>query len=317
MISSDRKPAVSVVVPCFNGGRYIDQLLACLARQTDQDFEIVIVDDGSTEQATRDKLASLDPAIRVVHQSNSGPSAARNTGFREAAAPLVLTLDCDDTIEPQTIELLRGLLKDAPPDVAVAFSDMRLQGASEAIIPRNFNAFDLLFSNTLPSCVMLRKSAWQAVGGYDTEAMRDGYEDWEFYLHLALAGFRGRGVPHPLYNYRVASGGLLFSQHSQLHSDLWRRIRAKHHQAYKLPAILLQWWSTRDGSGRVTLLRALSQYAAARCLPDSWFNHVIITRRRRRLLGPEAEAAGSGSQALSVFLAFIMSACETAMLAYD
>ncbi len=181
MISSDRKPAVSVVVPCFNGGRYIDQLLACLARQTDQDFEIVIVDDGSTEQATRDKLASLDPAIRVIHQSNRGPSAARNTGFREARAPLVLTLDCDDTIEPQTVELLRDILEDAPPEIAMAFSDLRLDGASDAIIPRNFNAFDLLFSNTLPSGLMIRKTAWQAVGGYD-ETMRDGYEDWEFYL---------------------------------------------------------------------------------------------------------------------------------------
>lgn len=292
MMSGHRLPPVSVIVPCYNGGQFIDQLLACLARQTDQDFEIVIVDDGSTEQATRDKLASLDPSIRVVRQNNRGLSAARNTGFRDAKAPLVLTLDCDDTIEPQTVELLKGLLKDAPPEIAVAFSDLRLDGASDAIIPRNFNAFDLLFSNTLPSCLMVRKTAWQAVGGYD-EAMRDGYEDWEFYLRLALAGYRGLGVELPLYNYRVAPGGMLFSRSSELHSDLWRRIRSKHPEAYNLPAMMRTWRTTRDGTGRVSLVRGLSQYAAARLLPDALFSGVIGVLRRRRLLGTSASRANA------------------------
>jgi glycosyltransferase involved in cell wall biosynthesis len=284
MIPGDRQPAVSVVVPCFNGGRYIDQLLACLARQTFQDFELVIVDDGSNDPATRDKLASLDPAIRVFHQSNLGPGAARNTGFREARAPLVFTLDCDDTIEPQTLELLSNLMKDAPADVGLAFSDLRMQGASEAIIPRGFNAFDLLFSNTVSAGLMIRKSAWQAVGGYD-ETMRDGYEDWEFPLRIAIAGYRGIGVKQPLYNYRVSPGGLLFGRSTGLHSRLWRDIREKHKDVYRFPAIIRLWWKTRDGTGRVPLIRGLCQYTAARFLPDAWLDNLIGALRRRRLLG--------------------------------
>lgn len=292
MISDTQHPAVSVVVPCFNGGRYIDQLLACLERQTFRDFEIVIVDDGSTEPATRDKLASLGPAIRVFHQSNLGPGAARNTGFRHASASLVFTLDCDDTIEPQTLEMLRGLMKDAPGNIGLAFSDLRMEGASEAIISRNFNAFDLLFSNTVSAGMMIRKSVWQAVGGYD-ETMRDGYEDWEFPLRIALAGYRGVNVKQPLYNYRVSPRGLMFGRSTELHSRLWRDMREKHKDAYRIPAMIRLWQRTRDGSGRISLMRGLSQYIAAQLLPDAWFSGVVGAMRRRRLLGAGADRANA------------------------
>jgi glycosyltransferase involved in cell wall biosynthesis len=284
-------PAVSVVVPCYNGGVFLDRLLGSLSAQSFRDFEIIIVDDGSNEE-TRAKLASLDPAIRVFRQSNLGPAAARNTGFRHARAPLVFTLDCDDTIEPQTLELLSGLLKDAPETVALAFSDIRMEGASETVISRSFNAFDLLFSNTVLSGLMIRKSVWQAVGGYD-ETMRDGYEDWEFPLRIALAGYRGVGVKQTLYHYRVRPGGLLFSRSTALHSRLWRTIREKHADTYRLPAMIRLWWNTRDGTGRVPLMRGLCQYAAACLLPDAWFNGVIGALRRRRLLGVGGRGAGA------------------------
>ena len=83
--SAGHVPAVSVVVPCYNGARFIDQLLATLAAQTFRDFELIIVDDGSNEE-TRAKLDSLDPWVQVIHQINQGPGAARNTGFRRARA---------------------------------------------------------------------------------------------------------------------------------------------------------------------------------------------------------------------------------------
>jgi glycosyltransferase involved in cell wall biosynthesis len=91
-------PRVSIIVPCHNGGRFLDSLLASLGAQTFRDFETIIVDDGSTEAATREKLKALDPAIRVVHQENRYLPGARNRGFLEARAELVLPLDCDDTL---------------------------------------------------------------------------------------------------------------------------------------------------------------------------------------------------------------------------
>ena len=69
-------PAISIIVPCYNGGGYLDALLASIAAQTFRDFELVIIDDGSTEEPTRAKLASLEPNIRVVRQPNRGLAAA-------------------------------------------------------------------------------------------------------------------------------------------------------------------------------------------------------------------------------------------------
>ena len=91
-------PAVSIVVPCFNGGHFLDGLMASLARQTFRDFEIVIVDDGSGDPQTLRKLLALDGQATVIRQMNRGPAAARNAGIRRAKAELVFALDCDDTI---------------------------------------------------------------------------------------------------------------------------------------------------------------------------------------------------------------------------
>src|SRR5690349_3797996 len=119
-------PAISIVVPCFNGGRFLDGLMASLARQSFRDFEIIIVDDGSTERNTLDKLAELQGRARVIRQDNRGLSGARNTGIRAALADLVLPLDCDDTFEAPFLSEAAALMQGAPADVAAVFCHMRL-----------------------------------------------------------------------------------------------------------------------------------------------------------------------------------------------
>ncbi len=275
-------PAVSIIVPCFNGGRFIDQLLNSLARQTFRDFEIIIVDDGSDDPATRQKLASLDPSIRVVHQDNRGLPGARNSGIRVARANLVLPLDCDDMIEPPFLAEAVALMNAAPADVAAVFCHMRLT-VTGAAVSRNFNRFDLLFTNTMPSGLLLRKAIWEAVGGYD-ESMRDGYEDWEFHLRLAHHGYRAIELPKPYYVYCITLDGMLLNRCSRLHGQLWRSIRRKHADLYGLPAVLRMWWKSRDGTGRISLGRGLGAYALAKVLPDIWYSRLIAAMRRRHLL---------------------------------
>ena len=169
----EHSPAVSVVVPCYNGGRFIDGLLATLAAQTFRDFEIIVVDDGSNEE-TRAKLDTLDPSITVIRQRNQGPGAARNTGFRRARGEFVLPLDCDDALDPSFLAEVHAALSNAPADVGFAFTWLRAFGAIEMDFPRRYNAFELLFSNKLQSCIFMRRALWENLGGYD-ETMRDGY----------------------------------------------------------------------------------------------------------------------------------------------
>ncbi len=294
-------PSVSVIVPCYNGGRFIPQLLGSLARQTFRDFEIIIVDDGSTDAATRQALDNLDPSVRVIRQGNKGLSAARNAGIASAAADLVLTLDCDDMFEPPFLAEAVAIMRAAPPDVALVLCHMRLAGAANGPLERHFNRFDLLFSNPIPSGVLLRKAAWQAAGGYD-EAMRDGYEDWEFYLRLMLRRYRGITIPKPYKIYHVSSEGMLFNQSSGKHAAIWRRIRRKHAAAYRPLAILRLWRESRDGSGRddaghVSALKATIAYLMAVLLPDGFFSALIALRRQRHLLHGHRPAYPAGGGA--------------------
>jgi len=283
-------PAVSIVVPCYNGGRFLDGLMAALDRQTFRDFEVIIIDDGSTDDLTARKLAELKDCVRVIRQPNGGLPAARNAGARAARAGIVFMHDCDDTIEPTYLAETVRALQSAPSDVAIAFSHTRLVGGRSGIVTYYFNRFDLLFGNVIGAGLMVRKECWRAVGGYD-ETMRDGYEDWDFNLRLVEAGFRGIEIAKPLFNYRVANVNQTPSMMSVIHNqglyaELWRKLRERHPKTYNLPAIIGAWWTTRHERGSIPLWKGLGGYILAITLPDAAFNRLFVKfhRHRRRML---------------------------------
>ena len=276
-------PAVSIVVPCFNGGRFLDALMISLARQTFRDFEIIIVDDGSTDEETARRLAALRDQARVIRQENRGPSAARNTGARTARAEILFMLDCDDTIEASFLAETVPLLHTAPADVGMVFTHLRLVGAETGVVSRYFNRFDLLFTNTLSSGLIVRKKVWRAVGGYD-KSMRDGYEDWDFSMRLASAGYYGIEVPKPLYVYHIGdearpsrSSGV---DKKRLYGELWRQIRTKHAESYRPLAMLRLWGESREGRRKVPLWKGIAAYVLALLLPDALFNQLIARLHR-------------------------------------
>lgn len=285
-------PAVSVIVPCFNGGHFLDGMMASLDAQTFRDFEVVIVDDGSTEPETLRKLAALEGCARIIRQQNGGPSVARNRGVREVRGEFLFMLDCDDTIEPCLFAEAVSALESAPAGIGMVFSDLRLSGAESGFVSRYFNRFDLLFTNTMANGLMLRRSAFNAVGGYD-ETMREGYEDWDFSLRLAEAGYRGLRIPRPLYIYYIGSDDTHPSRSAGvderlLYGKLWRAIRERHPESFRPAAVLRLWRQSRDGTGRVPLWKGIAACLAASILPDAMFNQLIKHVHR----GPRADSPG-------------------------
>ncbi len=274
-------PIISVVIPCYNGGKFLDLPLDSLARQTFRDFEIVIIDDGSTDQATKDKFKTLDPSIRVVHQVNKGLSAARNAGFREAKADMVLALDSDDQLEPTYLEETVRALQAAPPEVGFVVADVRQVGAAQAIEKRYVNAFDVLFKNVAGYSMLMRKAAWQKAGGYD-ETMRDGYEDWEFNLRLINSGAQGIVIPKPLFIYTVSPQGMLMSHSSQRHAALWRRIRVKHSALYRPWNLMRLFWKNRHTRSEISAFSTFAALVLTTVLPDSWYSGIIHSMRSHR-----------------------------------
>jgi glycosyltransferase involved in cell wall biosynthesis len=298
---ASQAPAVSIIVPCYNGGRFLAAMMASLARQTFRDFEVIVVDDGSTDAETLRNLDALAARARVIHQDNRGPSAARNTGIRVSRADVLFMLDCDDTIEPTFLAETVPLLRSAPSDVGMVVTHLRLVGAETGTVRRYFNRFDLLFTNTLSVGLVVRKRSCEAVGGYD-ETMREGYEDWDFSLRLASAGYRGIEVPKPLYVYCIGADETLPSRSlgvdkKRLYGKLWREIRHKHPAIYRPLAIWRLWRQSRDGSGRVPLWKGFAAYILALLLPDTLFNQLIARLHRgHRADSPSSAHSGATGQ---------------------
>lgn len=201
-------PRVSVVIPCFNHGAFLDEAVDSVLAQTFRDFEIVVVNDGSTDPATLKLLSRYDrPKTRVLHTGNGGLSSARNTGISNAAGSYIFPLDCDDRIAPTFLEKAVAVL-DARPEAWVVYCDAVLFGEKQGLweLPP-YGATALLFDNLILACAMYRKSDWQRVGGYST-GFRYGWEDWDFWLSLSERGQEAVKLPEPLYFYRIRNGSM-------------------------------------------------------------------------------------------------------------
>ena len=271
-------PLVSIILPCYNAHAHLGQALESARAQTYPNLEILIVNDGSTEQKTLKFLETLGDDIRVVHQENCGLPAARNRAIREAHGEFILPLDCDDWLEPETVAHLLAAQQVAPAP-AFAFPQMILEGESEGLLKKNYNYFEQLFLNQLPYCLLLPKTAWEEAGGYDA-SMRQGYEDWEFNIRLGINGWCGVTVEQPLFHYRVAQGGMLLSLSGKRHCTLWGGIRKKHAAAFRLKALWRTWREWRQQPSTYPLWIFFGWLAVAKILPYAWAS-VMFNRMRR------------------------------------
>jgi GT2 family glycosyltransferase/glycosyltransferase involved in cell wall biosynthesis len=196
------EPLVSVVVPCFNDGHYLDDSIRSVFNQTMTLFEVIVVDDGSTDP---DTVAIIDtlPWTRttVIRQANAGLSAARNAGMSAARGTYVVPLDADDELEPEFLEQMVAALEPKPAAAFAACRARLFEDIDAVWIPRPYNPYQVLLSNSIIGCVLLRRDAYVAVGGYD-ETMRHGNEDWDLWIRLAEAGWDVVEVPEVLFRYR-------------------------------------------------------------------------------------------------------------------
>jgi glycosyltransferase involved in cell wall biosynthesis len=200
--SETASPTVSVVMPTFNRARFLHAAVASIRAQTYRCLEIVIVDDGSTDD-TAAVAAALGDEVRYVRQPNAGPAAARNRGIADANGELIAFLDTDDRWLPTKIERQVAVLR-RDPAIALVSADMAVEdGDGRRLVESNFERRGLRqffaeldggpvpeaprrllqvnFINT--STVMVRREVLQATHGFDTR-LRYG-EDLELWLRIA------------------------------------------------------------------------------------------------------------------------------------
>ena len=167
---------ISVVIPCFNYGKFVWDAICSVTSQTYPNIEIIVIDDGSTDPETLRVLDGIQhERVRIVHQSNQGLAQARNNAATIANGQYLIFLDADDRLERNAIGLLLyALLKNSL--AAYAYSSQRFFGDQNLVwVPQEFNAYDLLWSNHPSVTCLIRRRAFDAVGGYRPELLH-GYE---------------------------------------------------------------------------------------------------------------------------------------------
>jgi glycosyltransferase involved in cell wall biosynthesis len=224
-----RWPRVSVVVPCYNLGPFLREATSSVAAQTYTDWEVLIVDDGSTDETTHRTLEELErEGMRVVRTANRGLSAARNTGIALTRGRYVCCLDADDRLDPTWLERAVPLL-DADDAVAFVSHWMRAFGDQEwDWTPVRCDLSILLDVNTVNGAALVRRAVVEDAGGFD-ETMREGCEDWEFWIRVTSRGHQGIIVPEVLYRYRRREDSMSRSMHaSDTHARLYGDLVARH-----------------------------------------------------------------------------------------
>ena len=202
----NKKSNVTVIIPCYNDGKYIEEALYSVYNQTQLPEKIIVVDDGS-DMATKKVLAALNhPLLQIVHQENKGVSAARNNAINLAQTDFIVNLDADDYYEATFIEKAITILN-SQPAVGVVSSLCRTfndKGSIEIVKPIGGTITDFIVINSGRASAMFRKSCWEQAGGYD-EQMLAGYEDWEFWIAITKKGWSMHIIPEVLSHYRIKS----------------------------------------------------------------------------------------------------------------
>lgn len=200
---------ISVVIPCFNHGEFLPEAVASVTGMGRQDIELIVVDDGSTDERTRKEMGTLcAQGIKVIRQENRGLSAARNAAIVESQGEYIFPLDADDRMRSGWVDRAIEIL-DSNPKVGIAYGDMEFFGTKRGRWrPGPFKPELLLGQNSIPASALYRRLVWEQNGGYD-ETMRQGYEDWDLWLGALERDWVFAYLPEVLFDYRKAHESML------------------------------------------------------------------------------------------------------------
>ena len=223
-----RAPLVSIVLPSHNGERYLDEAIESWRAQTYQRWELVLVDDGSTDgtRACAKRWCALDARIRLVrHETKRGLPAGLNTGFAAARGDYLTWTSDDNVARPHMLSALAAVL-DERPDVGLVYSDYTVidesgtpTGRVEAGAP-----WELARRNCVGASFLYRRAVQARVGAYDESLALA--EDYDFWLRVS-AQFTLHSLPQDLYAYRLHPRSLT-ARYARSVAGVSDRVLARH-----------------------------------------------------------------------------------------
>ncbi|GAB6276952.1 MAG: hypothetical protein SAMD01599839_14920 [Rectinema sp.] len=193
----------SIIIPCFNDGKYLPDTLKSALAQTYTNIEIIIIDDGSTDPATIELIDAIDnDKIKKYKTGNNGPAHARNYGIGKAGGEYILPLDSDDIIDPTYIEKAISILENNA-EIGVVYCKANLFGLENRTweLPPYSNE-EMLVDNIVFVTSVFRKRDWSEVDGF-SEIYKEGFEDYDFWLKFIEKGKQIYQIPEILFFYRI------------------------------------------------------------------------------------------------------------------
>jgi glycosyltransferase involved in cell wall biosynthesis len=242
-------PQVSMVLPTYNQAHFLTEALDSIFAQTQADFELIVVNDGSTDN-TAAVLAAYQQrhAFTLIEQENRGLPTALNVGFQRARGVYLTWTSSDNVLLPNMLEELSRAL-DRNPAVGLVYADRYLITDDGLELGRfdlpEYDPFLLLHVNLVHCCFLYRRECMTRVGLYDPEFIYG--EDWEYWIRIAHH-FRMQHVPAALYRYRVHETSMTSdlvrgTARSMKHHEFSRRIRQRSPLRWYLGK--LKWWWLR------------------------------------------------------------------------
>jgi len=223
---------VSIIMPCYNQGKYIDEAIQSVLRSTYANIEIIVVNDGSTDPFTNELLKTKSwNKTTVLNVSNIGVCEARNHAIRNSIGKYILPLDADDKIAPLYIEEAVAVLETRP-EVKVVSCDVEMFGYKKGPYALPQHSMEMLLGqNTMVVTSMFRRVDFDATIGYNPN-MSTGFEDWDFWLTLLENGGGVYKIDKVGFYYRIKKGSRNKSIKKGILQELRYQVYLNHKELY-------------------------------------------------------------------------------------
>jgi glycosyltransferase involved in cell wall biosynthesis len=224
---------ISVIIPCFNHGEFLPEAVASVLTAGRGDVELIVVDDGSTDERTRAEMDALRArGIKVIQQENKGLAGARNVAIAASRGQYIFPLDADDRMCHGWID--RGIeILDGKPRVGVVYGDAEFFGARTGQLrvgPLDLGR--LLARNYMLCSALYRREVWEQNGGYDATMPVQGFEDWDFWVGAVERGWELEYLPEVFFGYRKANESMLTRAYAA-ESETGEFLARKHGRLYR------------------------------------------------------------------------------------
>ncbi|WP_298556300.1 glycosyltransferase family A protein [uncultured Algibacter sp.] len=225
---------ISIIVPCYNQAEYLPEALQSVLNQTYNNWECIIVNDGATDntETVAQEWLAKDSRFKYFKKENGGLSSARNLGIEQAKGEYILLLDSDDKINETLIaKALPEFNKDDNIGVVTYWCNRFIDNTIiDVFKPAGGNITNFLYKNSAIGTSMFRKKCWKIIGGYDEE-MKNGYEDWEFYIRLTQK-WNVFVIPEVLLYYRQHAVSMRKVAVNNYDTEIRKYIFLKHKALY-------------------------------------------------------------------------------------